>query len=360
MNKLNTQEFLAKHDFNFDVLTQQFGIQVKHHEFDNRVILNYSQIDSYVHKFHPVVRECRGLVLDSNTGDVVARAFDRFFNLGEHGESDENFDWTNYYIQEKIDGSLILLYYWNGSWHVNTRNSFGGGQVGESNYTWRQLVFDTLGDVLHKVPKYYTYVMELCSPYNQVVKRYDEPTLFLLSCFTTHYEVPYYVTQTMADHLDVQLPRRYMSHNLELVVSQVEAEDVTNEGVVLRDFINNRIKVKTESYVRLHRLYNNANIESPKNLIPVILKGEIDEVLTYWPSLQDKVDKVNGWLDQKRREIDNLWFVHGDEQNRKKFALAVKDHSFSSLLFKAKDTGINPLELLNESPGLVIKVYENE
>lgn len=37
-------------------------------------------------KFDPIVRECRGLTIRTDTLEIVARSFDRFFNFGE----DEN------------------------------------------------------------------------------------------------------------------------------------------------------------------------------------------------------------------------------------------------------------------------------
>lgn len=66
---------------------------------DGRTILNYSQIDSP--KYDPIVRECRGLVIDRNTNEVVARAFDRFYNYGEYIEGDKKFDWSSATVQEK-------------------------------------------------------------------------------------------------------------------------------------------------------------------------------------------------------------------------------------------------------------------
>jgi tRNA splicing ligase len=52
-------------------------------EYDSGlVVLNYNQINSP--KLDPIVRECRGLILDRNSGySVVARSFDWFWNYGE-------------------------------------------------------------------------------------------------------------------------------------------------------------------------------------------------------------------------------------------------------------------------------------
>lgn len=356
---LEVQKFLHHHK-SFDELTNQFGIKVNHHPEDERVILNYCQIESAHHKTHPVVRECRGLVLSSKDYSLIARAFPRFFNLGE---VEVDFDWSNYVCQEKVDGSLILLYFWNGEWHINTRNSFGSANVGQSEFTWRDLVSYGLPFFWkNKLNKKFTYVFELCSPYNQVVKRHNETHVKLLSIFQGAMELDVDEIKYWSDNLLLESIDHYEVEGkaIEVVLEKLEAEDPTNEGIVLRDKNNNRIKVKTESYLRLHRVFSNGNLESVKNLVPVILNNEIDELLVYWPFLQEKVDAIRSKLDEYRESLDNYWFVHGDEDNRKKFALAVKEHPFSSLLFKAKDTGVHPVKLFNDSQELIIKVLDRE
>ena len=80
------QDYLRHPQHTLETLHETYGIRHNVHE-DGRVILNYSQIDSYDVRFEPIVRECRGLVLDSNNNwALVARAFSRFFNLGEEPE----------------------------------------------------------------------------------------------------------------------------------------------------------------------------------------------------------------------------------------------------------------------------------
>jgi hypothetical protein len=62
-------------------LTDELGIKVVFHPSLPLVTVNYDQIESP--KTHPIVRECRGLVLHRQTFDLVARSFPRFFNWGE-------------------------------------------------------------------------------------------------------------------------------------------------------------------------------------------------------------------------------------------------------------------------------------
>jgi hypothetical protein len=59
-------------------LVSEFGIKVKEYD-EGLLVLNYDLIESP--KSHPIVMECRSLILDKQF-NVVSRSFDRFFNLG--------------------------------------------------------------------------------------------------------------------------------------------------------------------------------------------------------------------------------------------------------------------------------------
>lgn len=60
-------------------LTKEFAIKVRQYD-EGLLVLNYDQIESP--KSHPIVMECRALILDTDF-NVVSRAFDRFFNIHE-------------------------------------------------------------------------------------------------------------------------------------------------------------------------------------------------------------------------------------------------------------------------------------
>ena len=109
---LNVQKFLLAQKEQglsnaqaFEQLTEQFAIKVKHYEDERIVLLDYHMIDSP--KMHPIVIECRSLILQFDTFGVVSRKFDRFFNYGEALEYYEDFDLPRSVIMEKADGSLI-------------------------------------------------------------------------------------------------------------------------------------------------------------------------------------------------------------------------------------------------------------
>jgi len=118
-----------------DDLSNEFYIKTNFHPDLPLVILNYDQINSP--KKHPVVRECRGLVLNSSDWSLVARSFPRFFNWGEVPEEMDFFDFDDFVVQSKEDGSLVIIYFFNNEWHVNTKGSFATDMMQNQSFTWR-------------------------------------------------------------------------------------------------------------------------------------------------------------------------------------------------------------------------------
>ena len=94
-------------------------------------IYNYSQKTQYDGHWDEVTLACRGLIVDSSTGKVIVRPFPKFFNY-EEVESEVPWETSEYvYVQEKMDGSLgILFYYLEGmEWVLATRGSFTSSQA---------------------------------------------------------------------------------------------------------------------------------------------------------------------------------------------------------------------------------------
>src|SRR6185312_17211633 len=69
----------------------------------NLVSLKYNQIESPMHE--PIVQECRGMVVNTTTGKVLAHPYNKFWNYGEHLA--DTIDWSTARVLEKLDGSLM-------------------------------------------------------------------------------------------------------------------------------------------------------------------------------------------------------------------------------------------------------------
>jgi len=101
-------------------------IDVNKHPSEDLYIYNYTRKTQYESLWDEVTLQCRGLVLDG-TGEIVAKALDKFFNI----EEEPNLSWEceHVWVQEKMDGSLGILFHYNGNWHLATRGSFTSDQA---------------------------------------------------------------------------------------------------------------------------------------------------------------------------------------------------------------------------------------
>lgn len=355
---LQVQQYLADHTL--DQLQAALGIRAAFHPSLPLVILNYNQLES--EKLHPIVRECRGLVLEKDTWNLVARSFSRFYNWGEVQDEMKLFDFSNCCVQTKEDGSLVLVYNYRGEWRVNTRGAFAQDSMQFQSITWQEGIIRAMGisdlkELDNVLDSKICYVCEFCSPWNKVVRRYQQPILFLLSAFNGENEL----SVEGCDSLMCQLfkrPQRFHFSSIEEVqdfLADQASKDPTYEGVVMRDRHNHRWKVKSATYLGLHRLKGENNLFNPKHLLPFILAGDTDELLTYFEEAKPAVECYQQQVDEMLQQVVALWESAKDEPTQKGFALKVKDHFLSGVLFTARKEGVCPKKVLRQSPDSILK-----
>jgi hypothetical protein len=337
---LAVQQFLQSKTF--DDLTSELGITVKKHDTLPLAIVNYDQIESP--KTHPVVRECRGLVLHTDTKAVVAKSFSRFFNWGEVQEEMGTFDFSDFIVTSKEDGSLCVIYYFDGKWYANTRGSFGLDNMQHQSFTWQEGFCKALGvsdlqEVDAFLDRSVTYICEFCSPWNKIVRRYEKPVMYLLTAFIGEQEVHWDKIDKWAGTI-FKMPERYEFHSIEEIqafLSAQAAADPTFEGVVIRDKHGNRWKIKSATYLGLHKLRGEGdNVYNPKNLLPFIMSGEEDELLTYFNEVRCTYFELKSNVQKAYISLLETWVEHRHIEDQKEFALAVKDHPFAAVLFSLR------------------------
>lgn len=354
---------LLKTENSLDCLAK-YGISATLNDTDNRAILNYCQIESP--KTNPIVRECRGLIVERDSWKLVARSFYRFFNWGEFPEEHAKFNWNNCWAYAKEDGSLINLHAYNGKNHITTRASFGSGEINKSGLTWRQLMtlaFPNWESIEYTQNTGVNLVLELCSRYNKVVRDYPKPTCYILSAFDGVNELPTATVDSIADYLDVQRPERFHFSSIKDVQSFILERskiDATFEGLVLQDNQGIRAKVKSDLYVSLHRLNNNGNLANIGSLVPLILAGETDEVLLHFPEMKERVDKITVIIEELKKSLDNIWYCFHDTKKDKDFAFEALKHPLSSALFNARKLGGHPFDYLNKLTNKIIYLVSKE
>lgn len=338
-------------------LQQEFALRMVRHKCLPIALLNYT-----IHspKTHPITRECRGLILNTEDWSVVGRSFPRFFNVGECPDLEKDFGWNDFVAEEKLDGSLITLFCLDGVWTVATRGSFAEGEIGcGAKRSWADVFWGSLrGGTLSCLKPGYSYAFELCSPYNQVVARHDTTQLSLLTAFNnaSGEEEDVYALHDVAYELGVTRPKRYVFGNVEHCREWLESAEPTFEGFVLRDINNLRLKVKNKSYLALHRLKNNGNVFHPKNLLPLVLKGEADELMCYFPESATHVFDMVERLGAAKARLEAVWANAKKIASQKEFALYVTRHTpLASILFEARKRGVEPDEIWRESENILLR-----
>jgi len=339
---LKTQKYLWSLDTTSSIdslerIKNELGIEYKIHPNLPLVILDYCQINSP--KLNPIVKECRGLVLELGTWEVVAKGFDRFFNLGEAVELTNSFNWDNFVAKTKEDGSYIMLYWYWGQWNVKTRNSFADQQLQDSNLTWTELFLSTLKNDKWKesFPTNKVAIFELCSIFNKVVRFYKEPQSFLLGVYDkTNGKIENWSNEESLDMFGVKTPETFSLSSMEDVenfITDISSKDKTYEGLVLTDSNGLMLKVKSKTYLSLHRMKGNDNIFRVKNLLPFILSGESEELLAYYPEVETLYRDAEHKVNEALNELLEYYNRSQGIENQKDFALCVKESPFGSILF---------------------------
>lgn len=146
----------------------------------------------------------------------------------------------------------------------------------------------------------------------------------------------------MAETLEVERPKNVVCKDIydaQLYITEQESVDKTFEGLVLRDLNNLRVKLKSASYVALHRLANNHQL-TLERAWDIIIKGEESEFLVYFPELRSIFDKVSAIRLTMQREFGILYESVKVISDQKEFALAVKDSVYASACFAMRKFGV--------------------
>ena len=255
-------------------------------------IWNYSRTCQYENKWDETTKQCRGLILDQE-GYVIAKGFDKFFNIEEH--KTEEIPNEPFEVFEKLDGSLGILFWYEGKWILSTKGSF----VSEQAIKGKEIL-DSKYNV-HPIPKGYTTLVEIIYPQNRIVCNYwDDVSLVVLSMISnaSGKELDHDSLKLIGEETKMPLIKKYDGITDYNTLKSIINKD--REGYVIRFRNGFRMKIKGEEYVRLHRILTGfSNID-----IWEYLKDgkDVNELLDRVP---DEFDK---WVKSTIRDIKYGYF----------------------------------------------------
>lgn len=240
----------------------------------------YGRKAVYDNVWDTVTMKCRGIIVHRVTGEIIARPFEKFFNLGSANMPDTDpLTWDcnklgnmQPVVWEKLDGFLCILYHWEGKNYIASKGSFTSPHAKwatnwiQSHPAWSRFtlpgctpVFEGITSNLRIVVDYgkleglvLTAIIK-----NETGEEYPPSDL---RAFATEYYC------RAAIQFDIPW-QEAAKHSLD--------ESVKNEeGYVLTWYRKGttpfRLKVKFQDYLRLHRLVTGVG---PKRILEALMGG---------------------------------------------------------------------------------------
>jgi len=250
----------------------------------------------------------RGLVLCPSQKRIICFPFVKFFNFGETDYFIPDLPFTN---TEKIDGSLGIIYFWNGDWRVNTRGSFCSEQS-----LWAKEFLDKNIDK-SRLQKGFTYLAEIIYKENKIVIPYDYEGLVLLSIYDNcGFEFSTNCVQEIGKELGFYVPKTFSYDSVEELLELAKYMPYNEEGFVVMFSNGYRLKIKGDEYVRIHRLVSNVkplciwecmingdNLDAIKKELPEEMLKDFDTIRNI---LQEKFDNAMKKITDAHERTKNL------------------------------------------------------
>lgn len=328
--------------FDVDAFWQQVEddyIRIGTHPVDaNLKIADYTPKQQFRANWTPEALNSRGLIFEKDSGKIIARPFEKFFNFDE--PSAKNPPPGVMIKSPKMDGSLGIIYPYQGGFAVATRGSFKSTQAMHATALLQEYFAKGFVDRYYLQSLYYlgyTVLVEIVYPENRIVVDYgkvdDLILLDVLEVSTGKSDLSLFTELEKGGWPLSAVKEVYGSGFYDTIASEISDDE---EGFVLYWPAKNlRLKVKGATYVHLHRVMTNMSArdiwqflavndckrfvtedkqwaeslrEDPKRCIEILKAG--DDWLT--PFISDVPDEFYGWvkntifrLKQEKREVYN-------------------------------------------------------
>jgi len=310
IQELSVVKYIKK--FGLAKAIQDFKLKCR--TYTSKIHLKYDQIESDMSC--PEVQDCRGLILERDTWKVMSMSFRKFFN---HGESQAaKIDWNSAVVLEKVDGTMIQVYW---DWHkqewfaATTGTAEGEGEVNNKmGTTFNELFWKVLKEKynieksLFKSFKKTTFVFELTTPYNIVVKPHGESSITLLAARNaeTLVEDNYEVLKNFSLLTGIPLVKAFdlNAKDFGALIRTFEGMPWSEEGYVVVDGNFNRVKIKNPAYVAVHHLKSKT---AEHNILTVVKANEIEEFAATFPERREEIFRLKASYDALIAKLNEAW-----------------------------------------------------
>jgi RNA ligase len=278
----------------FNLYKDKKLLRCQKHPNKNLYIWNYTDLVQFENHWDHVTEKARGLVTD-HRGNVMAHSFKKFYNLNQNLHTPTE----KFRVFDKMDGSMIILFWHQNEWIVASRGSFVSDQAVMAEHLLKSK-YDY--DAIQSLDKNLTYVFEVIYPHNRIVVNYGdiEEMVFLAAFYKDGMEADFDVVKQYIEETNIPVVKEYtFTDYLELA----SKNEHNKEGYVVVFSNGERVKIKFQEYLELHRAISNINAlrvwEAFQNRTP------IEEFVSTIP------DEFMAWVKEKyakfQQEYDTIY-----------------------------------------------------
>lgn len=356
-NKFEILKFINSHkNWKEILMSDPYNLLIR--EFDGYILIKYNQIFSDFSQ--RMVREARGFILkkENNRYRIVCAPFTKFFCIGDPNANKDLYKLYHrkkWLVEEKIDGSLIKLWFDDGQWHISTNGTIDAKDAevqfkvdGVNNF---KELFDSVAQnkiEYDKLDKLYTYMFELVGTANKVIVPYSISDIYYLGRRNNYTleEVSYFdddcrgVSMCKRPKCKVvnvlNNPKKHMNAICNDAKS-LSQDSIHFEGYVVSDLsLKTRIKIKSDKYMELFRQKGNG-IFTTRKILLMILDHKDDDMISSFPEYKMQFDTVKNklikWVERIKSDLsymkDNFW------ETKKDFALWANSTTCPFVMFAA-------------------------
>lgn len=261
-----------------------------------------------------VLRECRGIVFD-HTGKLLSRRLHKFFNANEREETQAfNIDLSRpHVILEKLDGSMITPLLIHGVTRWATKMGLSDVALDAEKFANARSNYAKFAEDMHAAG--ITPIFEFCSRKNRIVV--DHPVDRMPLIAARHNETGEYLSyQWLCQNgtvYDIEVVKQYKGtvENMEWLVASIR-DETEGEGWIIRFDDGHMVKMKNETYVRMHKTKDNIRFE--RHVVDLIINDQLDDVKgflsdqdlknvlkyekSFWASLDERVAHYEQLIDK--------------------------------------------------------------
>ena len=306
-------------------------------------IFNY-RLASYSDFCRPGALECRGIMFEIERRDTIiphpvrlaSMPMEKFFNLNENPFTmDLNLAndavWS---IAHKKDGSLISTYDHDGELRLKSKGSIESDQANDAMYWLMKQENTKFKKELLKLTVNHdlTVNLEWCAPHNRVVIGYDTAHLTVLNIRSNSNGkyLPYDIVRV--DPLYKEIANRWTKfeepENVEEFIKSIPSMTDNIEGFVIELFNTQKIKIKTDKYLSIHKCKD--NIAKPRRLFEATIMEATDDMKSMFYDdteslkLIEDMEKHAGPIYHHLVASTEQFYWDFNDLNRKDYAIKAK------------------------------------